>query len=102
LGAAVVALAWAAPAAATTCFVIVDGLTVIDGPCRFEPFGGDGSFTVSAPYGGYFADVLIEHRGLARGYWNQERYWGHAHADLGRLRRDDACWENAYATVCAW
>ena len=32
---------------------------------------------------------------------DEERWAGHAHAALGRLARNDACWSNASATVCA-
>jgi hypothetical protein len=90
------------PAQAATCLFVVNGLTVIDGPCDFEPRGSDGSFQVRSPDGGYFAQVHIDRPGVARGYWNEVRWAGHAHSNLGVLLREDACWSSGYATVCAW
>jgi hypothetical protein len=100
---ALAALAFSAlPAKAAICYVEVNALVVIDGPCDFVPFGGDGSFQVFSPDRSYFAQVSINRPGEADGWWNQDRWSSHAHASLGQLRRNDACWQNAYATVCAW
>ena len=40
--------------------------------------------------------------GIAEGSWNGEAYAGHAHDFLGTLYREDACWVNDIASVCAW
>lgn len=102
LAAAVLACFGALPVQAATCLFVVNGLTVIDGPCDYEPIDDDGSFKVFSPDRGYFAYLLIERRGVAQGYWNEDRWSNHAHTPLGTLLRDDACWSNGYATVCAW
>lgn len=99
------ALALGAPAAAAArpaeCYVEVDGAVAIDGRCDFDALGDDGSFQVSAVRGDAFAQVNVARAGLADGWWN-EGWGGHAHAPLGRLARNDACWSNERATVCAW
>lgn len=102
LAAALIATAAGAQARTADCLVRVDGLTVIDGPCEFTGIDGDGSFAVATLDGGYFAQVLVTRAGQAEGYWNEERWSGHAHTPLGVLVRDDACWSNGLATVCAW
>ncbi len=100
--AAAMAVLGVLPAQAATCLLMVGGATVIDGPCRFEPIDEEGSFTVTSPDGGFFVYLLVASPGVAEGYWNEERGAGHAHSPLGTLRRDEACWSNAEATVCAW
>jgi len=63
---------------------------------------GDGSIRVVTSRGDTFAQVNVTRPGLAGGWWNEERWAGHAHSPLGRLARNDACWSNEAATVCAW
>ena len=99
---ALLVTASAAHARPAQCYVRIDGLLVIDGPCDFAAFGGDGSFQVTKPDGGYFAQVNMIRRGVADGYWNAKRWSGHAHAPLGTLARHDACWSNDLAQICAW
>lgn len=84
------------------CRLIVDGQSYIDGRCRFTPQGSDGSFQIMAGNGQYFAQVLITEPGKAAGYWNEDPYANHAHSNLGDLTRQDACWVNERASVCAW
>ncbi len=94
----------AAPAVArpAICLVEIDSRTVIDGPCTFEPLDDSGSFEVLSPSGDWFVYVTVVEPGLADGHWNGEPGATHAHAPLGRLARNDACWSNERATVCAW
>ena len=103
LAASLLALS-ALPAAArpADCYVEIDALVVIDGDCDFQSFGGDGSFQVATPDGGYFVYVSVYAPGRAEGHWNETRWSGHAHSPIGTLTRRDACWSNGYATVCAW
>lgn len=91
-----------ASARPATCFVQINGLTVIDGRCDFDPFNGDGSFYVTSPDGGYFAEVRMIKRGVAEGRWNEVRWSDLPRSYLGTLGRRDACWVNSYATICAW
>ena len=91
-----------ATARPATCFLAVQDAVVIDGPCDFDPFGGDGSFMVTSPDGAFFAQVNMLGKGQAEGWWNETAFSGHAHSSLGLLTRDDACWSNAVASVCAW
>lgn len=84
------------------CLLVVDGGEYISGTCLFTPIDADGSFTIAGLNGKWFAYVLIDRPGVADGFWNGEAYAGHAHAPIGRLYREDACWVNDTASVCAW
>ncbi len=85
-----------------SCKLVVDAEEYINGACRFSPIDSDGSFQIMSGNGQYFAQVLIDSPGLGTGYWNGERYASHAHSHLGELTRQDACWVNNRASVCAW
>lgn len=82
------------------CRLQVRGVMRIDGPCRLR-VDRDGSFQIAALDGGYFAQVLLT-GDEAYGYWNEAPDATHAHAALGALRREGACWKNRDAEVCAW
>ena len=84
------------------CKLVVDGKEYISGQCRFSPQGRDGSFQIMAGNGQYFAQVSVDSPGVGTGYWNEEAYANHAHSDLGTLTRQEACWVNNRASVCAW
>jgi hypothetical protein len=84
------------------CLLVVDGTELIRGTCKFTAIDGDGSFTVTGLNGKYFAYVLVGPPGQAAGYWNGTPYAGHAHDPLGDLWREEACWVNDRASVCAW
>lgn len=84
------------------CSLVVAGTAYIDGPCDFTILDSDGSFQIMAPDNSYFAQVEVDRPGHAKGYWNEEKGANHAHSPLGELTRDDACWSNADASVCAW
>ena len=90
------AVALAKPA---DCLLQIAGRTYIDGPCNFSP-DTDGSFTIAA--GDYFATLLVDSPGVGQGYWNETPGAGHAHSPLGTMRRNQACWVNAKARLCAW
>lgn len=107
----VVGLAVVAPTAAMAeidvprdadCLLVIEGQEIIRGRCSFTPLDTDGSFTITGLNGKYFAYVLMEGQGKAQGYWNGTPYAGHAHDPLGPLTREDACWVNETASVCAW
>lgn len=83
------------------CLLVVEGREHIRGECRFIPLGG-GDFEILGLNGKAFAYVYLTGEGRADGYWNGGNHAGHAHDPLGPLRRDDACWINDRASVCAW
>jgi hypothetical protein len=83
------------------CLLVVDGFEAIRGPCRFEA-DSDGSFVIRGFNGKYFAYVSVTARGVADGFWNEEPYASHAQTPLGVLYREDACWTNETASVCAY
>lgn len=92
----------AAIAAPGRCLLVVDGRTYLNGSCDVSISPG-GSFQVqNRGQIRYFALVNPDGPGQAIGYWNQEVGATHAHTDLGTLRRNDACWSNDKAIVCAW
>lgn len=84
------------------CLLIVKGQEAIRGQCLFTPLDSDGSFTITGYNGQFFAYVLVEAKGVAQGYWNEEPYATHAHSPLGQLLRQDGCWVNSSASVCAY
>ena len=84
------------------CLLVVDGAEVIRGTCKFTPIDTDGSFTLTGLNGQYFAYVLVGPPGRAEGFWNGTPYASKAHYPLGELRREEACWVNDRASVCAW
>ena len=95
-------VAGSAMAAPGRCLLVVDGRTYLNGPCPVELLPG-GSFMVGAGRGAsHFAQVTVEGAGSASGYWNEEPGATHAHSSLGSLRRNDACWTNERAIICAW
>ncbi|WP_139204613.1 hypothetical protein [Pacificibacter marinus] len=84
------------------CLLVVEAEEVIRGRCKFSPNGSDGSFVISSYNGKYFAYVIIQDAGIADGYWNGEPYARHAHDPLGVLLREEGCWVNERASVCAY
>lgn len=96
----------AAYAQATTvqgrCLFVLDGKTILNGGCPIQLQRGGGFTVGSSQRGGYFATVQPLRDGIADGYWNEERFANHAHTGIGTLRRNDACWTNDRAIVCAW
>ncbi|WP_108663609.1 hypothetical protein [Acuticoccus kandeliae] len=98
---AALALAWTdgAAAADARCFNSDDGTYA----CRFEPFGGDGSFTISAPMRPSYT-ILMAGRGVAEGFAN----YGERNIPLPgpffRSAADRACWESDSTgfTICAY
>jgi hypothetical protein len=104
LSAALLALL-ALPAQAATCLLHADGVTWFDGPCRFLPYGGDGSFQIQTLDGWSVVEVSVLEPGVAEGWWNEANGAAIPNVPLGTLHRDNrdpACWLNGYATVCAW
>lgn len=91
----------AAPALAEQirhCELTVNGKSYIDGPCDYEPVGG-GDFVIRQ--GPYFAYVYVAPEPRPNGYWNGDPPGNHAHDPLGDLQRQEGCWINDRARVCA-
>lgn len=84
------------------CLLVVKGAEIIRGTCLFTPIDADGSFQIAAMNGKFFAQMLVDQPGIGSGYWNETPFSGHAHSPLGTLRREDACWVNEEASICAW
>ena len=87
---------------AASCLLTVKGFEAIRSECKFTPTSNDGSFIISSYNGKYFAYVIINRKGVAEGYWNGASYATHAHNPLGTLYREDGCWVNDFASVCAY
>lgn len=85
-----------------SCLLVVKGFEAIRGKCEFTPTNKDGSFVITSYNGKYFAYVIIISKGVAEGYWNEEPYATHAHSPIGTLYREDGCWVNDLASVCAY
>ena len=85
-----------------SCLLVVKGQEMIRGECSFTPLDRDGTFMISSYNGKYFAYVSIIRKGVAEGSWNEDPYAGRAHTPLGTLYREEGCWVNNYASVCAY
>ena len=86
------------------CILEVNGRSYLQGPCEITIQDKQGSFSIGAGpthRAKYFAYVNMDDDG-AHGYWNETPDASHAHADLGMLKRDGACWKNSTARVCAF
>lgn len=99
VAAAVVALGTVAEAKQARCYNTDDGTYA----CDFRQFGGDGSFSVSAPVKPTYTISIIR-RGVADGFAN---YGDRNIALPGPFRRsaqDRACWvsDATQFTVCAY
>ena len=84
---------------AKSCLLQVKGKKFIDGPCSWEANGGDTTDRVMTA-NGYFATLFIEVNGSAMAYWNEQQYAGHAHGELGKLKKDGNCWVNKTTRLC--
>ena len=85
-----------------SCLLVVKGFQAIRGECTFTPIDTDGSFMIASYNGKFFAYVSLTGKGVAEGSWNEEPYASHAHSPLGTLIREDGCWVNDFASVCAY
>lgn len=80
------------------CELVVEGDTYIDSECEFSPMG-DGDFQISGD--DYFAQVDVESKGKAQGFWNGSKGASHAQGPLGSLQLKGGCWVGAKAKICA-
>ena len=80
------------------CELTVEGTTYIDGECEFTPMGS-GDFQISG--GDYFAQVDVESKGKAQGFWNEEKGASHTQSPLGALTQKGGCWVGSKVKICA-
>jgi hypothetical protein len=83
------------------CLFIFEGVTYINGPCKYTP-KGNGSFRIDAD--GY-AVQLGAFSGKGEGSWNGDVRASHLQQPLhaeGTLTRKGACWSNPGVRLCAW
>lgn len=97
-----VVIAQEQPGRPANCLLVVDAQEIIKGRCLFTHLDQDGSFQIQSGNGKFFAMVQIESKGVGEGYWNEEPYASHAHTPLGTLYREEGCWVNNAASVCAY
>lgn len=114
-----------AQAKTAKCYLSVNGVTYINGTCRFEFMNGDGSFSfddmkLQTRCGSYdlgpgqcssastlvtrkgtFGQLVITSPGRAKIYWNGGSAL-HAHGEISPVTRNGACWQNSQAKLCAW
>ena len=86
------------------CLLQVGGKTYLQGPCEVTNNDHHGSFAIGVGEthrSKYFAYVNMEDDG-AHGSWNATPDSNRADTELGKLRRDGACWVNETARVCAY
>lgn len=81
------------------CLLVVKGKTYISGTCKYNA-DPDGSFRLFGKQ--YFTYLSVFEDGTAEASWNADPKSTHAHAPLGALKREGACWVNATAKICAW
>lgn len=81
------------------CLLTVKGKTYLSGTCKYDA-DPDGSFRL---YGKkYFTYLTVFENGTAEASWNADPKSTHAHAPLGELKRDGACWVSTTVKLCAW
>lgn len=83
------------------CFVAVQDAVVLDGPCTFTQFDGDGSFSLTDGVGNVFR-VFMEGKGRASGDWAPARGQWAPFTQFSALQRENACWSNGAVRICAW
>jgi hypothetical protein len=77
------------------CTVKVDGSTVGSEHCEYD-IADDGSFELwPTPPFNYYVMVDVAKGGSASGY-------DHEKGDLGKLKKQGACWVNKRARICLW
>lgn len=85
------------------CLILIDGVTYMNSPCDFQPYGdGTGSFQINARGNAYFASMDVYKDGTAFAYWNGTEAASHGQEPLGEMYRNGACRYNDRAIICAW
>ena len=90
----------AAAASAEICYLEIDDVIEMQGPCVFDAEGNGDFFAADIDDRTAFVYFYIDDEGNGGAMWS-----GHeskANHSLGTLQRDGACWKNDEATLCAW
>lgn len=81
------------------CLMIINGRTLIDGPCEFdrEP---NGSFRLESTT--HIGHVMVNRGDTGEGSWTTKPEVRSNFRNTSTLRRKGACWTGDNATFCAW
>jgi hypothetical protein len=88
-----------------SCYLEVDGVIHVDGPCLVFPMGGD-QYTLNTwddgkPAQSHFAIVSRDTDDRTTATWNKDPDDTRAFDPLGVVRKVDGCWVNERARICA-
>ena len=108
------------------CLLVVDGKTYINGYCKFEFEGGDGSFSFSDEklrlgcyeydlgpgrcsgaatkvlQSGTFGGLSIQRPGVGKFWWNSGVLRKGESVMEEPLYRSGSCWQSSRVKLCAW
>ncbi len=87
-------------ASAEICYLEIDGVIEMQGPCIFDPMGGGDFFVADEDDRLAFVYFYLDDAGIGTAMWSDRE--SKANHNLGTLYRDGACWQNGGATLCAW
>jgi len=86
------------------CYLEVDGMVRVDGPCLIFPMGKDeytlNTWSNGKPAQSHFAVVTANTDGTTSATWNADPDDDRALDPLGTVRKDGDCWVNARARLC--
>jgi hypothetical protein len=87
-----------------TCLLEVDSKRYLDGPCTVTEAGAGSWLIVRDRLLGQGATVKVDPiiRGWGDAVWTGPSGDGRSSEALGRVRREESCWINAKARICAW
>ena len=89
-----------AVASAEICYLEIDGVIEMQGPCIFDPDGNGDFFAADLDDRSAFVYFYLDDDGNGGAMWSAHE--SKANQNLGTLNRDGACWKNDEATLCAW
>lgn len=86
------------------CYLKVDGIVRVDGPCLVFPMGKDeytlNTWTNGKPKNSHFAMVSANPDGSGTATWNADPDDDRALDPLGTVQKDGDCWVNNRARIC--
>jgi len=88
-----------------SCFLEVDGVVHIDGPCLVYPMGDTGytlnTWSHGKPARSHFAMIVVNGDGSGDASWNRDADDDRAGDPLGTVHLKNGCWVNDRARICA-